>query len=348
MSEPLISIIVPVYNVEKYLPKCLDSLVNQTYKNLEIICINDGSQDDSFIILKKYEEQDKRIKIISQKNSGVSVARNTALNMAIGKYIMFVDGDDWIEVDTCQIALEVANKYNSGIVMWDYIREFDNSSLPKNIFNEDVIFEKNDIKIKLHRRMIGIIGEELRHPEDADSLCTVWGKLYRSDCVYKRNIKFYNIHEIGTYEDGLFNLNVFANIQKAVYIHKYLYHYRKNNTESLTSSYKFDLQEKHENLHKYMRKYITENKLGVEYLQALNNRIALELVGYGLNILNLNKNKVFEIKKILSNKYYKESYKQLDFKYFPIHWKIFYGCAKYNFATGIYMLLLCIKKMIGR
>ena len=94
-----ISVIVPVYNVEQYLPQCLDSIINQTYKNLEIICVDDGSPDNSGKILDEYAKKDKRIKVIHQENQGVSVARNTGLDNATGKYIGFVDPDDWIEAD---------------------------------------------------------------------------------------------------------------------------------------------------------------------------------------------------------------------------------------------------------
>ena len=100
-EKPIVSIIVPVFNVEKYLEKCLDSLLNQTYKKIEIICINNGSTDKSGEILKQYSKIDDRIVIITQANQGVSVARNEGIKKAKGNYIMFVDSDDWIDKDTC-------------------------------------------------------------------------------------------------------------------------------------------------------------------------------------------------------------------------------------------------------
>ena len=98
MEKVMISVIVPVYNVENYLGKCLDSLINQTYKDIEIICINDGSTDNSLNILREYEQMDSRIIIIDQKNGGLSNARNIGLKEAAGEYIMFVDSDDWIDL----------------------------------------------------------------------------------------------------------------------------------------------------------------------------------------------------------------------------------------------------------
>ena len=120
----MISIIVPVYNVAPYLPKCLDSLVNQTYRDLEIICVNDGSTDDSLRILREYEARDKRVKVLSRENRGISYSRNDALEMAQGEWTMFVDSDDWIDLNTCQSALDTALQHQADLVMWAYVREF--------------------------------------------------------------------------------------------------------------------------------------------------------------------------------------------------------------------------------
>ena len=96
---PKISVIVPVYNVEKYLARCLDSIINQTLADIEIICINDGSTDNSLEILNDYAKKDSRIKIIDQTNAGLSCARNAGMQIAQGEYIGFVDSDDWIDLD---------------------------------------------------------------------------------------------------------------------------------------------------------------------------------------------------------------------------------------------------------
>ena len=107
LKAALLSVIIPVYNVEPYLEQCLDSVVNQTYKNLEIICINDGSTDNSLKILEKYQKKDKRIKMINQKNKGLSGARNAGLDIATGGYIAFVDSDDYLELNAYEEAMKV-------------------------------------------------------------------------------------------------------------------------------------------------------------------------------------------------------------------------------------------------
>ena len=132
--QPELSIIIPVYNVEEYLDKCIESIFNQSFKNFEIILVNDGSTDRSEDICNKYSKVDSRIKLISQKNLGVSVARNVALDIARGEYIGFVDLDDYIHYDMYNIMIETAIKTSSDMVICDYINIFEN-------------YEGKDIKI---------------------------------------------------------------------------------------------------------------------------------------------------------------------------------------------------------
>lgn len=108
---PKVSIIVPVYNVEPHLRQCMDSLINQTYRNIEIICVNDGATDESGEILAEYAAKDSTIKVISQKNAGLSAARNVGFSFATGDYVMYVDSDDWIDLETCETAVAIAVKH---------------------------------------------------------------------------------------------------------------------------------------------------------------------------------------------------------------------------------------------
>ena len=349
-EKPLVSIIVPVYNVEDYLEKCLDNLICQTYENIEIILIDDGSTDKSSQICDEYAAKDS-IAVIHKTNEGVSAARNDGLKAANGQLIMFVDSDDWIETDTCEIAVSAMEESGADVVMWSYISENNGNQSPKTIFGSDTVFEGTDVTEKLHRRLFGLMGEELAHPEYADSLCPVWGKLYKKELILNNNISFVGLSEIGSYEDGLFNIEVFLQVKKAVYFNKCLYHYRKENTSSVTSGYRKDLFEKWQNLFDLMQKYIDKNNLSSDYQSALNNRIALSILGLGLNIMSCNCSavkKIKMIKEIIKSERYKKAYKDLCFNYFPVHWKLFYGCAKYKFATGVYGLLFVIQKILSR
>ena len=120
MEKIKISVIVPVFNAEKYLKMCLNSLVSQTLKNIEIICIDDGSTDNSLAILDKFKSKDDRIKIIKQKNYGVSMARNNGISEAQGEYIGFVDADDWVDKDFFEKLYNAAQKYNADIATAGY------------------------------------------------------------------------------------------------------------------------------------------------------------------------------------------------------------------------------------
>ena len=135
-----ISIIVPIYNVEEYLCKCLDSIVNQTYTDYELILIDDGSTDDSGKIADEYSSKDDRITVIHKKNSGVSDARNRGLENASGKYICFIDADDWIEVSYLEELLLLAKSNDADIAMCSYLKNSGNLSITQPV-NSDVFIQ---------------------------------------------------------------------------------------------------------------------------------------------------------------------------------------------------------------
>ena len=132
MEKIKISVIVPVYNVEKYLSQCLDSIIHQTYKNLEIILVDDGSTDSSGLICDNYSQKDKRIKIIHKCQGGLSDARNAGLKIATGEYISFIDSDDFIDKNMYSILINNTQKYNSDIVWFNYYNYYSGSFYPKD------------------------------------------------------------------------------------------------------------------------------------------------------------------------------------------------------------------------
>lgn len=342
---PKVSIIVPVYNVERYLRQCLDSLVNQTYQNIEIICVDDGSTDASSEILTEYALKNSKVRVIRQENSGLSVARNVGFSFATGKYVMYVDSDDWIDVCTCEKAVFKAEEHAADLVMWPYIREFPNRSAPKVIFSEEKTFHAAECR-ELQRRMVGLLGTELAHPENADALCTVWGKLYLRELIAQNDIHFTDLQRIGTYEDGLFNLHYLAHVKNATYIPDYLSHYRKNSGMTSKDRNKLALQWK--NLFSDMRGYIEKGGYGSDFEQALNNRISLSIIGLGLNAVALtNRKALAEIRNILSDKEYRAAVKTLPMRYFPPHWWVFFACCKLDFSVGVFVLLKCVERIKG-
>lgn len=342
---PKVSIIVPVYNVAPYLRRCMDSIINQTYRNIEIICIDDGSTDESGEILDEYAATDNRISEAHTNNSGVASARNTGLSLASGEYLLFVDGDDWIDTATCQKAVSSISTEAVDVVMWPYIREFSDRSVPKTIFQGRKLFDETACH-KLQRRLIGLSGEELAHPENADALSTVWGKLYRGEIIKQNHLRFEDLSRIGTYEDGLFNLCYFAHVKSAIYIPDYLNHYRKNT--GMTSKYRSQLTSQWKTLFSDIRVYIEKNGNDSDFKKALDNRISLSIIGLGLNALALpNREALTEIRNVLSNQEYRAAIKTLPMRYFPPHWWVFFACCKLNFSAGVFLLLKCIERMKG-
>lgn len=220
MNKKLVSIIIPVYNIENYIERCLNSIIEQTYTNLEIILINDGSTDNSLTICKKYQKKDKRIKIISQKNAGVSSARNIGLKESNGNFITFIDADDYIEVDYINILVKKITMYDADIVFSNSIN-FDvngNESIPVKI-KKDYFFNSENI-------MIELLSEERIS-------CSCWGKLYKKELI--SNIKFDEALKIG--EDFKFLTEVLKKSNKNILISECKYHYYLRNNSAIRSGF---------------------------------------------------------------------------------------------------------------
>lgn len=344
MRGNLISIVVPVYNTSNYLSNCLDSLINQTYENLEIICVNDGSTDNSLDILKQYSNKDSRIKIINQSNQGVSQSRNNALKNIKGEYVLFVDSDDFIDINTCEFAINKIKEKNVDVVLWTYVREYEDKSLIKDVFEKEyLLFNKDEVYHKIYRRIFGLYKSELRRPDHGDSIVPVWGKLYKSSIILNNNIEFIDYKTVAA-EDALFNMTYFSYVNKAYYEKRYLYHYRKNDN-SLTRTYNSTLTKQWDNLLNYMNIEIKEKKLDKSFQCAVLNRRCLSLIPLGLNAMYKKGKKLKEIKKILSDKKIHDALLQLDIYYLPFVWKIFFLSAKYKLSIIQYVLLkaICFK-----
>jgi len=345
MSNRLVSIIIPIYNAEKYLEQCLDSVVNQTYKNLEIICINDGSKDDSLEILKKYTDNDNRIVMVNQDNHGISYTRNKGIETAKGDFLVFVDSDDWIDLNTVEIALDEAENNNADIVMWPYVKEHEASSIKKVIYQEDrIIFDNFESLKKVHVSLFGPVNEALSRPENIDAISSVWGKLYRTEIVRNSFALFHDLNEIGTFEDGLFNATVFNYAKRIAYINKYFQHYR--HTVSYTSGYKSKLKNQWKTLFVLMEEIIDKYHLDDTYTLALENRKAISIVQLSLSAtadksVGLQE-KLNRINSILNDDYYYEAIRKLKINLMPIHWKVFFICCKYRLSFAVYVLNKCM------
>ena len=248
MNSELVSIIIPVFNSCDFLPECLESIIHQTHKNIEIICIDDGSTDSSQKILLDYAKSDNRIKLLFEKNSGQSFARNNGLSNSSGDYIMFVDSDDWIDNKCIENMLEIALKDECEIVMCGYVREYKKKKLITHIYDErKIVFKNDDVQKLVRRKIFGPIREELKHPENYDAPVSACMQLI------KRNLAlssfFHNIHDFGSFEDGLYQICIYEHCLSFCYIDIPYYHYRKFNSNSTTTKYREKLAEKWHNLY---------------------------------------------------------------------------------------------------
>lgn len=347
MKNPSVSIIVPVYNVEKYLARCLDSLINQSFKDIEIIAVNDGSTDNSLNILSNYAKKDSRINIINKKNEGLSVARNTGMEACNSDYIMFVDSDDWVDKSMIQ-KMYNETKEGADIVICTYTRAFESRSIPRIINDMPKLktYYKQEFRSEIYRRLVGPIENELRNPQYLDCLSTAWAKLYKTSLIKENGIKFLDTSIVST-EDTPFNIELFNHVEKCVFMNEPLYYYWKGNESSITFKYRKNLKDKCDNLHNYIEKIIQNNKMDQSFYKALENRRCLSILGIGLNeCVKTNKistrDKIHNIKSMLDDEQMKSSFRQLELKYFSIHWRMFYILSKYRLSTLVYLMLKSI------
>ena len=339
-----VSIVVPVYNIGKYIRDCINSLITQTYTNIEIILVDDGSTDKSGSICDEFAQKDERIKVIHKKNGGLSSARESGINQSTGDYIMIVDGDDWIDIQTVQKCVcEVEKNPLIDCVLFSYVKEFINNSVPMHVMDNTMYFSPKEATDKIYRRLFGLSDDELAHPERMDNIVSCCMKLYRSEIA--RNGKYFDNRIVGSSEDTLFNMYALHDRGPMVYLDECYYHYRKIDT-SFTNTYREGLEKKWAILFREMKKVLKKKNLGKEYQKALSNRIALSIIGIGMNeVGNKGKSHYWRYKKVrsyLKSSQYRKACKNLNIKNMPIIWKIFFVCCKLKFTLAVYCMLLAI------
>lgn len=219
MNSPKVSILIPVFKVpEKYLRRCIESCISQTLKEIEIIIVDDGSPDDCGKICDEYKNKDCRVKVIHKDNGGLSAARNTAYDQSLGEYITFLDGDDYLEKNACEISLSYAHKYDSQVVMFNQITEYPNSSRECISFsNDEINFNSKSQCKKLQERVLDFNGK----------IAQVFCKLIKKDLLDTYRIRHVDYLRQGA-EGFVFNIALFEHAESAYYIPKPLLHYTYN------------------------------------------------------------------------------------------------------------------------
>lgn len=275
MNSPLISVIVPVYNVEKYLDRCVESILGQTLKDIELILIDDGSPDRCPVMCDRWANRDSRIKVIHKQNAGLGMACNSGIEAASGQYVAFVDSDDWVDPDMYATMSETAAKYGAQMVFTGLRRVDENGNISP--MAQAATLKVHDTKAKIHEFALGMIAS---HPNLAAERLTMMSAkvvLYRRDMLIDSNLRFFSERQIIS-EDLFFNLDCLLHASSVVEFPTTFYNYSIN-TQSLTLSYRPDRFSKVEAMHcELLRRY---EALGPE----LKTRADRMFIGYTRSIL---------------------------------------------------------------
>lgn len=221
MEEELITVVVPIYRVEKYLVKCIDSIIEQSYKNIELILVDDGSPDKCPQICDEYKNKDSRIKVIHKQNGGLSDARNEGLKIATGEWITFIDSDDYVGINFLEKLYSSATSVGADISICDYQAVSDDTGIEKEETNIEVF---DNVKCL----------EEMYHPQKHGMEFVAWGKLYRT-ALFKKNKIEYPVGKI--HEDTFTTYKLIYAAPKIVFCNASEYFYRQREASIMTSSF---------------------------------------------------------------------------------------------------------------
>ncbi len=269
---PMVSIIIPVYNTEAYLEKCLDSVINQTHRNIEIIVLNDGSTDGSHDIMMSKYVSDLRVTYVTHENRGLGPTRNRGIEIATSDYVCFVDSDDFIDLDMIDLMVQDLKEYEADIVCCEHYRWID---------DEDYTISVNFItsrQISLSQvDHAHFIHEYLLRRVYAISSCA---KLYKTDVIRNNNVQFGDNRRVFA-EDRYFNLCLLAHVDQIRFIHRPLYYYRQR-PGSIMNSFKPDLMQRHLNMMDDIREFTVNSPRGklihkitsLFLLEAINKEVA--------------------------------------------------------------------------
>jgi len=327
MTSPLISVLIPVYNGEKYLRESLDSVIAQTYTNLEILCMDDGSTDKSTDILKEYASKDSRIKVFNQPNSGVAVARNALLDSAGGDFIAFLDADDTWAQRALEVALYFIQKENADVA------EFSTGRTDLSAIKDYAAdYQKTEC------RVITDMNVFLKKDRKQSSWITIWNKLYRAESIKG----LYFDENLAYEEDYWFSLLVADKIEKKVIIPLTLHYYRVSDT-SVTGKINFEkyvASATHRILLSYEH-FLKGGKVPLEYIVPFKRDLVID--AYRMMIQkNLKKNpnkwqrkRLFLIAAATFAQYVQK--RVIDVRYLPFHHRVaaFFAARKHYFICRL-------------
>ena len=302
MSDISISVLMPVYNSEKFLEETVQAVINQSYTNWELILVDDGSTDNSKKLCDELRKKENRIKFIDKKNTGVSDTRNVALKNAKGQYVVFVDSDDLIHKDYLKLLVNSMNKYNTDLSVCNFIERKISSTGKVDDINREFcpkeVMEMSEMK------------DYIMDFGNSGLLNPLWNKIYKREIIENNNITFDEKVETG--EDFIFNLQYFRKTKKISFIKEMLYYYIRRNNNSITYKYIENMYEKGWEIHWLLESFLkdmgfyNEENAYVLYGNHLTGVFSAFLNLYHDNCKLTSKEKKTYIKNIISKPYVKE------------------------------------------
>lgn len=347
-DNALVTIVVPVYNVEKYLNKCLTSIINQDYANKEIILIDDGSKDNSLIICKEFQKKYKNIKVIEQENLGVSVARNKGIEKANGDWICFVDSDDYMEPNMISKMIENTRKEDFDILITPPIMEFESKSKKNKIFEREMDFTSENKENILLNIVCRQYGNNYNTEINAGG---PWGKLYNLKFLKDNNLKF--IVGLKRMQDVVFNLYAVNAAKRIIYREEFLYHYRIN-ASSVCLKYNPTIFKTFSEVIDNIMLFAKENKKDESFYQAIYLKtILLYIEGSRISIIHKDNHdsifcKIRELKKIYNQEIYINAFSNIKKKELNFKLKLFRMFVRLRLFLIVYILIKVFDKTKDR
>lgn len=331
MKTPKVSIIVPVYNVEQYLDRCIQSLVNQSLKDIEIILVDDGSPDNCPKMCDEYAQNDDRIKVIHKQNAGLGYARNSGLEIATGEYVAFVDSDDYVNTAMYETLYERAYITNADATFCGF-----NTEVTKDVWHEsrevvkDEQWEGDSIKEFMYNMIAsgkGVRKERLYQ-------MSVWHAIYKRDIIKKNNISFLSERDVVS-EDIPFQVDFLKNSNRVLYLNEHLYYYCFNG-KSLSATFK---KEKFYGYNK-LRECLFSKINDTEYRQRVNRLYIGYCRSYCYNVYNTNISNKSVYRTVLDNSIFRRTKQEFNASFLPLRTRIMYILMS---SETLFLLLLYIR-----
>ena len=334
----LISVIVPVYNVEKYLLRCVTSIQNQTYKNLEIILVDDGSPDRCPQMCDQFAVEDPRIKVVHKENGGLGFAWNSGLDVATGKYVTFIDSDDWIREDHIENLYSALTQNSADVVIGTYTAAFaDGTEVPRCLQLSEGVYEGEEV---LQKILLPLFGPDINYPKDVQVNASSCMNLYRLDLIQNNNLRYVS-ERYAVGEDLYFNVDVFHYAQKVVALNENGYFYYQNR---VSLSRKYDPKRFERTINCYRK--LQEQAETYQLKDRISYRIERTFLGKIRVAFRLlvcsdlrRKDKFQEIKRFLNHELVCQVLKNYPIHTFPSSMRVFAQMMRAKNVAGVYYMI---------